>query len=304
MKFTVNSRTMLRFNLLGYEWMSVIESYGTMNKHLLVTAFSASVLLASGCTTMETTLAPVPEKVRMPIKPSLSERTYILEYQYAHQTPRVKSVQLPAHPITRGQSVVIESEQVALTERLRNRLVAILNDKQLTVISDRKQADYVLSINQLDISETESIEYQLANATVFGESDLAQQFTTKQCSNILGSVSMKLSHQSSQDVVWFAKSSIDTASFQRNPLRYKLVMSDHIENLEQVQQFVNTHNAPDAMQKRGAQPAPQAPQYIVRTKSSGLSKIAGACEQAEVSALVPDLHYYLSGILLEKINVN
>ena len=244
------------------------------------------------------------ERVAMPVKPSLSERTFVLEYQIDHQSPRVKSVQLPAHPVSRGQTVVIESQQVALTERLRNRLIAIFNDQALTVITDPKQSDYVLSINQLDITAAADAEYTLSNSHILGNEELQQQLATKSCSNISGSVSMKLTHQASKDVVWFAKSSLDTASFQRNPLRYQLTLTDSIENQQQVQEFVNTHNSPDALTQRGDKPAPIAPSYQVVTKSSALEKVAGACTETEVSALVPDLHYYLSGILLEKISIN
>ncbi|WP_158677932.1 MULTISPECIES: hypothetical protein [unclassified Pseudoalteromonas] len=275
-----------------------------MMKNSLALALLGSAILLSGCSSLQTTSLQQAQRVAMPTKPSLSERTYVLEYQVDHQQPRVKSVQLPAHPVKRGQSVVIESEQVALTERLRDRLVAIFNDKSLAVINDAKQADYILSINQLDISEADKVDYRLSNSHILGDGSLIEEFAVRQCSNISGSVSMKLFHRASKDVVWFAKSSIDTASFQRNPLRYQLTISDYIDNLEQVQEFVQTHNSPDALAERGDKPAPKAPRYQVLSKISALEKIAGSCNDTEVSALVPDLHYYLSGILLEKININ
>ncbi|MBS3796311.1 hypothetical protein [Pseudoalteromonas sp. BDTF-M6] len=275
-----------------------------MMKNSLALGMLGLAILISGCSSFQTTSVQQTQRVAMPAKPSLSERTYVLEYQVDHQQPRVKSVQLPAHPVRRGQSVVIESEQVALTDRLRNRLVAIFNDKALTVISDAKQADYILSINQLDISEADKVDYRLSNSHILGDERLMEEFAQQECSNISGSVSMKLFHRDSKDVVWFAKSSLDTASFQRNPLRYQLTITDYIDNLQQVQEFVQTHNSPDALAKRGEKPAPKAPQYKVVSKTSALEKVAGACNDTEVSALVPDLHYYLSGILLEKININ
>ncbi|MEO2279042.1 hypothetical protein [Pseudoalteromonas pernae] len=278
-----------------------------MTKNILKSGLVFTTLVLVGCSSFN---VPMPvlesqtERVVMPAKPTLSERTYVLEYQIEHQSPRLKSVQLPAHPVNRGQTVVIDSQQVALTDRLRNRLIAIFNEKELIVINDPKQADYMLSINQLDISETDDAEYTLSNGHILSKEDLQEQLAKQKCSNISGSVSMKLTHQSSKDVVWFAKSSLDTASFQRNPLRFQLTLTDSIENQEQVQQFVEKHNSPDALAERGDKPAPVAPSYQIVTKSSELEKIAGACTTTEVSALVPDLHYYLSGIILEKISIN
>ncbi|MFY8273170.1 hypothetical protein AAEU32_03455 [Pseudoalteromonas sp. SSDWG2] len=275
-------------------------------KNFLSTTLLLTLTTLAGCSSLQMPSLmqqKEAERVRMPVKPALSERTYLLEYQTEHQSPRVKSVQLPAHVVRKGQTVSIDDQQVALTDRLRERLVSIFNDKQLVVVNDAKRADYVLSINQLDISETTDAQYTLANSHILESESLIEELARRSCSNISGSVSMKLSHRASKDVVWFAKSSLDTASFQRNPLRYQLTLTQRIENYEQVQNFVATHNSPDALAERGDKPAPVAPEYKVITHNSALEKVVGACSVTEVSALVPDLHYYLSGILLEKINI-
>lgn len=279
-----------------------------MTRSNFALALAVTMTVLSGCSSMthfdehDAQISPA-KMVAMPKKPTLSERTYVLQYQYPHESARVKSVQLPAHPITKGQAVVINSDKVSLTNRLKNRLVSILTEKQLVVIKDVKQADYVLTINQLDISEEADAEFSLANGEILNDPSLLEAYAMQTCKNISGSVNMKLTHTSSKDVVWFAKSSISTASFERNPLRYQLKITEYIDNAEEVAQFVSEQNSEQAIAARGDKAPPTAPSYQVRSEQTDLSKMSGSCDASEVSALVPELHYYLSGILLEKINV-
>ena len=63
----------------------------------------------------------------------------------------------------------------------------------------------------------------------------SQLSNVQQC---LGQVSMRLTHKKTGDVVWFAKSSIDSASFHREPLIYSFEQQQMIKNELEVASFV------------------------------------------------------------------
>lgn len=254
--------------------------------------------------------APAPEvltsnmapPVAMPTRPSLKQQTYVLEYQREKHSPKMKSVQLPAHTIRAGQSLSINGEAAGLTDILKTQLSELLTLKQLS-LAPAENADYLLAINQLGITEKPQIDYQLSNGKILPSDALRREYATQNCSDLLAEVSMKLTHRASGDVVWFGKSSLDTASFSQNPLRYQLIQTQQITNAAKVKNYVEQQNTQTARIARFNKAQPKAPRYNVVNNYSALEKMAGACSLTEVSALTPELHYYLSSILLEKINV-
>ncbi len=168
---------------------------------LLVVLFFT--LISAGCA-----LKPEPAPLlSMPKKPSLQSQRFQVEYQTEHAAPKVKSVQLPAHAVSKNQTVVIVADKTSVTDTLYGQLTEALAAKQLNVVKEATQADYTLSIHQLDLELIEDTEYQLVKPEkplpLFDE--VAKQFPVQQCATILGQVSMRLTHKRTGDVVWFAK---------------------------------------------------------------------------------------------------
>ena len=257
-------------------------------------------IISAGCA-----LKPEPAPLlAMPEKPSLKSQRFQIEYKTEHAAPKVKSVQLPAHTVNANQTVAIVADKTSVTDTLYAQLTEALNEKQLKVVQNG-QADYTLSIHQLDLELVDDTEYQL----VIPEKPLplfdqvAEQFPTQQCATIQAQVSMRLTHKKTGDVVWFAKSSIDSASFHREPLIYSFEQQQLIKNELEVASFVNEHNTEQARMSRINNTDIVIPQYQTISRMSALTKEQGPCNRTEISALTPMMQYYLTSILIDKIKV-
>ena len=266
------------------------------NRFLTICAFS---LLSAGCA-----ISPKPAALlTMPEKPQLNSKTYQVTYKTEHNSPKVKSVQLPAHPIKRHNSIFISSGKASVTETLLTQVSNALQEKNLKVIKS-EQADFILSIHQLDLDLTEDTEYSIVTPekpfSLFYE--VASQYPAQQCATINAQVSMRLTHRESGDVVWFAKSSIDSASFHREALIYDFTEQETITNELEVASFVHQQNTQQARLAR-ADKEVTTPRYQTVSKVSNLTKIQGPCDRTEVSALTPMMQYYLSSILIDKIKI-
>ena len=75
---------------------------------------SLFILLSAGCAITKQPAEPL----ALPLKPTLKSETYQLEYKTEHASPKVKSVQLPAHKVTRGQIVRITTDKASVTDTL------------------------------------------------------------------------------------------------------------------------------------------------------------------------------------------
>ena len=245
-------------------------------------------------------LAP---KLDIPAKPLLTKEVYQLSYSTELDSARIKSVQLPAHPIKKNNTVRIVSDKVSKTDTLKAQLIQSLNTKGLKIVTSSK-ADYVLTVHQLDLEFGSDKIYTLNQPKKPHPffTRLAQQVPSYQCANIIASVSMRLTHQASSDVVWFAKSSIDSASFQGIPLQLNYTQSQSISNEHAVISFIVKHNTEAARQARFNNPI-TIPSYDVKTSVSQPTKIAGACTETEVSALSSAMQTSLTNLLIEKINL-
>lgn len=260
---------------------------------------SLFILLSAGCAITKEPAEPL----ALPLKPTLKSETYQLEYKTEHASPKVKSVQLPAHKVTRGQTVRITTDKASVTDTLLKQITQALNDKGLEV-TDNKSSDYTLAIHQLDLAFTDDTKYALTQPEnpypLFAK--VAQQYPTQQCATILAQVSMRITHRTSGDVVWFAKSSIDSASFHREPLLFSFAQEQKITNELEVATFVHQQNTEQARIARAGKEV-TVPPFKTITKLSSLTKLQGPCTRTEVSALTPMMQYYLSSILIDKIKV-
>ena len=113
---------------------------------------------------------------------------------------------------------------------------------------------------------------------------------------------MRLTHRASGDVVWFATSSIDSASFHREPLHFSITEEQKITNELEVAAFIHQQNTMEARFERLTKEV-SIPQYKILSKLSSMKKLSGPCNRTEVSALTPMMQYYLSSILIDKIKV-
>lgn len=266
------------------------------NRFFTICAFS---LFSTGCA-----VSPEPAALlTMPEKPLLKSKTYQVMYKTEHNSPKVKSVQLPAHQIKRNQTVSISADKASVTDTLYTQISDALKEKNLKVIKS-KQADFTLSIHQLDLNLVEDTEYPIYTPekpfSLFYE--IASQYPAQQCATINAQVSMRLTHRASGDVVWFAKSSIDSASFHREALIYDFTEEETITNELEVASFIHQQNTDQARLAR-ANKTVSTPNYQTIAKVSNLTKVQGPCDRTEVSALTPMMQYYLSSILIDKIKV-
>ncbi|MDK1289321.1 hypothetical protein [Pseudoalteromonas umbrosa] len=246
---------------------------------------------------------PLAPKLRMPPKPLLQKSIFQISYSSELESARIKSVQLPAHPVKKLDSVYIDTNKVTITDELHDALVNILSDKGL-IVDNHENTDYRLIIQQVDLTFGKDKIYVFNKPTSDHPyiTKISQTMPTKQCSNIVVSLSMRLTHNQSSDVVWFAKSSVDSAGFQGIPMQYTFTETQRITNEKDIIEFIAEQNTDKARQQR-YQTAINIPKYIVKPTQTPLIKVAGACEKDEVSALTTKMQLKLTKGLIDKLNV-
>ncbi len=264
---------------------------------LIIAVFIVST---SACVTAP---PPIAAPLEMPEKPSLKSQKLQVQYETEHASPKVKSVQLPAHKVTRNQTVRIVADQASVTDTLFMQISDALKAVNLRVV-DQGVTDYTLSIHQLELNFIDDTKYQITPpAEITPTFDkVAKLYPIQQCATINAQVSMRLTHRASGDVVWFGKSSIDSASFHREPLVYSFVQEQVISNELEVASFIHQQNTEQARMARVNQDL-TIPPYKTISKMSNLSKLQGPCNRTEISALTPMMQFYLSSILIDKIKV-
>ena len=218
---------------------------------------------------------------------------------------RIRSVQLPAHPIARHQTFTINSSEVDLPAPLEQEIIQTLQDLQLET-SLNKTTDYVLTLHQLDTQTLAPITYQLVQSDTMQSklNDVIKQFPNISCDNTKVSVSMRLTHRDSGDVVWFAKASMDVASFQNKSLIFEATLQEKVDNEHQVMSFVVEHNTKQARQFRAEHGQNiQIPDFEIKHELIDFKKISGACNATEILPVTLMLKRYLVLNLIDKINV-
>lgn len=258
------------------------------------------ILTTTACVTAP---PPIAAPLAMPAKPSLKSQSYQVEYATKHASPKVKSVQLPAHKVTRNQTVRIVADKASVTDTLFTQIRDAITAIDLRV-ADQGVTDYTLSIHQLELNFIDDTKYQIQtpSETTTTFEKVAMLYPTQQCATINAQVSMRLTHRASGDVVWFGKSSIDSASFHREPLIYSFVQEQLISNELEVASFIHEQNTEQARMARANQDV-SIPEYKTISKMSNLNKLQGPCNRTEISALTPMMQYYLTSILIDKIKV-
>ncbi|CAM4068423.1 hypothetical protein PSOS111911_00055 [Pseudoalteromonas ostreae] len=256
--------------------------------------------ITTACVTVQPPAAPL----EMPLKPQLKSQSYQVAYETEHASPKVKSVQLPAHKITRNQTVQVIADKASVTDTLFKQITDALTTMNLRVV-DQGNSDYTLAIHQLELNFIDDTEYQIQppNKAYPLFTQITQLYPLQQCATINAEVSMRLIHRASGDVVWFGKSSIDSASFHREPLIYSFSDEQVISNELEVATFIHQQNTDQARLARANQEV-SIPRYKTISKMTSLTKLQGPCNRTEVSALTPMMHYYLSSILIDKIKVH
>lgn len=258
------------------------------------------VLTTTACTSPP---PPVADSLLMPQKPLLKTQHYQVSYSTEHNSPKVKSVQLPAHKVKRNQTVNIISDNSSVTDTLYSQITDALKAIDLNVVT-QGNSDYTLSVHQLELNFIEDTKYQIETPKsplpTFEKISLLHP--NQQCATINADVSMRLTHRASGDVVWFGKSAIDSASFHREPLIFSYSQEQIISNELEVASFIHQQNTAQARRLRASQEV-AVPPYKTISKISSLTKIQGPCNRTEVSALTPMMQFYLSSILIDKIKV-
>lgn len=266
-------------------------------RYILIVLFT---FITTACVTAPEPAAPL----EMPLKPQLKSQSFQVSYETEHASPKVKSVQLPAHKITRNQTVKVVADKASVTDTLFKQITDALTTMNLRVI-EQGDSDYTLAIHQLELNFIEDTKYQvqppIKSYALFDE--IAKLYPIQQCATINAEVSMRLIHRASKDVVWFGKSSIDSASFHREPLVYIFSEEQVISNELEVATFIHQQNTDQARLARVNQEI-SIPSYKTISKMTSLTKLQGPCNRTEVSALTPMMHYYLSSILIDKIKVH
>lgn len=246
---------------------------------------------------------PLAPKLSLPPKPLLQKSIFQISYSSELDSARIKSVQLPAHAVKKRDSVYIDTSKVMITDQLHNKLINILSKKGL-IVDNSENTDYRLVIQQADLTYGKDKVYVLNKPSSEHAyiAKISQTMPTKQCSNITASLSMRLTHNQSSDVVWFAKSSVDSAGFQGIPMQYTFTETQRITNEQAVLNFITEQNTDEARQARYHTPV-DVPAYSIKSVQTPLVKVAGACTQEEVSALTPKMMFKLTEGLIDKLNV-
>ncbi|MBQ4836096.1 MULTISPECIES: hypothetical protein [Pseudoalteromonas] len=246
---------------------------------------------------------PLAPKLNTPPKPLLQKSIFQISYSSELESARIKSVQLPAHTVKKLDSVFIDASKVSMTDELHKALANILSKKGL-IVDNSEATDYRLVVQQIDLTYGKDKVYVLNKPSSDHPyiAKISQTMPTKQCSNITASLSMRLTHNQSTDVVWFAKSSVDSAGFQGIPMQYTFTETQNITNEKDVKNFIEQQNTDEARRAR-YQASVDIPKYIVEPVQTPLVKVAGACEQDEVNALTPKMLLKLTQGLVDKLNV-
>jgi len=257
------------------------------------------LLLSSACS-FTPQLAP---ELKLPKKPLLKKEVVFLTYKTKKNPVRIKSVQLPAHPIYKNNRVWVDPKSLQLTESQYQVVIDQLSELGL-VIANNNDADYILNVQQLSVERTNDIDLQLeSNKKIKSKSaDVIKNNQSKQCSNYEVKVSFRLNHKKSADVVWIAQASINSQTFIDEPVVYKFTQQQVITNEQAVVDFINLHNTETARKQRFDQKV-SIPKYQVVYQTSPLTKVSGLCNNQEVAAVTNNIEAHLIAELMAKLKV-
>lgn len=257
------------------------------------------LLLSSACS-FTPQLAP---ELALPEKPLLKKEVVFLTYNAKQNPVKIKSVQLPAHPIHKNNRVWVDPKSLQLTQLHYQLVVKQLSELGL-VVADNNDADYILNVQQLSVERTQDIDLQLEATKKIKSQNVPviKNNQSKLCSNYEVKVSFRLNHKQSADVVWIAQANISSHTFINKPVVYKLTQQQVIANEQAVVDFINLHNTEAAREQRFEEEV-SVPKYQVVYQTTPLTKVSGLCSNQEVSALTHDIEAYLIAELMGKLKV-
>jgi hypothetical protein len=257
------------------------------------------LLLSSACS-LTPQLAP---ELTLPKKPLLKKEVVFLTYSAKQNPVKIKSVQLPAHPIYKNNRVWVDPKSLQLTQLQYQLVVEQLSELGL-VVANSNDADYILNVQQLSVERSNDIDLQLeTNKKIkYHNEPVLKSNQSKQCSNYEVKVSFRLNHKQSADVVWIAQASISSHTFIDKPVIYKFTQQQVVTNEQAVVDFINLHNTEAARKQRFEQKV-SVPKYQIEYQTSPLTKVSGLCTNQEVTAVTNDIEAHLIAELMGKLKV-
>ena len=239
----------------------------------------------------------------LPEEPKLRTHTAVLQYEAPMSPLQIKSVQLPAHPLKKGQTVMLADKNIHSESKLAQLLVTKLHEIGLTLIHTG-QADYKLTLTKIELLPGNTTDFKLkAQSTKY---PLVQQEMdnnpVKHCATLKGNIGLRLTHLESGDIVWFAKARADTTTLGEHILTQKMTLKETIVNQQSVRAFIEEQNTDEARMKRAHQPV-KIPTYKLEQQTTLNNKVSGRCTEEEVQSLNIPLKHFLMSELISKLNV-
>ena len=265
-----------------------------------LSALGIGILFSSACS-FTPQLAP---ELNVPNKPLLKKEIVFLTYN-AEQSPlKIKSVQLPAHPIHQSDKVRIDSKSLQLTGEQKHNLETLLTEKGL-IGTDNNNADYVLTVQQLSVNKQPDLELPLIkpqDQTQQKAANLAKANSSIACANSEVKISFRLNHRKSADVVWISQAGLSSHTYINQPVVYKFTQQQIVTNEQNILDFVRKQNTEEARKERFDKVV-TIPQYQIGYNTSPLTKVSGICSAQQVSSITSEIETHLITELIAKLKV-
>lgn len=266
---------------------------------LIVTSF---MILLFGCH-LTKPLAPLLE---MPKVPQLNYQKFQIEYIKTEQEKlsslQIKSVQLPAHQITKKQTIAFDLSKAEVSYDLARIFNEQFKKINLKPVSDTINTEYKLTLNKITHKIGAQVHFELKNKSRM-KGIVDNKLIAKMCDSMDTIISLRLTHTKSGDVVWFAQSEINSSNYPTTPLSFKFNFYEIINNKKQISLFITNHNTEEARIIRAQTPV-SIPSYIISTHSSDLVKVSGVCSQTEANDLAEKISQYLIKNLVNKLKIS
>jgi len=258
------------------------------------------LILLLGCQ-LTTPLAPLLE---MPEEPQLNSQIIKVQYIKTEQenssSLNIKSVQLPAHKITSKQTIAFDLSKANVEYDLSKIFNEQFKRVDLKPVSDTFNAEYKLTLNKISHKKGTQIHFQLKD-NIKGKVNYT--FKNKVCESMDTTISLRLTHTKSGDVVWFAQAEINSSNYPAVPLKFKFNSYEKVNNKKHIISFIKNNNTEEARAMRAHTPI-ATPSYEISTHSTDLIKVSGVCSQSEVIDLAPKISQHLIKTLVNKLKIN
>lgn len=245
-------------------------------------------------------LAPLLEK---PALPTFSKEVIYLNYATAKPETKIKSVQLPSHPIKVNDAIRLKVETNEFDSELTQFLSDALSEKNLHV-NGNNHNEYLLTIQQLSVEKLPNETLRFVRPVIFQpiHKQLAAQSPSYRCANYDVQVALKLTHIKSQDVVWIAKAGQQTIGFLNAPLGFKYEKHKKVINEQQVIDFIAAQNTMESRELRFNKEV-NIPQYEYVDEISLPKQASGYCSDEQVKAHILPLKQHLITSLVNKLQI-